>query len=68
MQLYAFERDKKRFSTLKSMLAKASCKNAEAINMDFLNIDPSHPQYAAVTHMSVVGALDRPFAYPGQSA
>lgn len=50
------------------MLAKASCKNAEAINVDFLNVDPSNPQYANVTHMLVVAVLDEPFTYLGQLA
>ncbi|KAF8442409.1 S-adenosyl-L-methionine-dependent methyltransferase [Boletus edulis BED1] len=50
-KLYAFERDRKRFSTLKTMLAKASCKNVETINIDFLNVDPSDPKYANATHI-----------------
>ncbi|KAH0833261.1 S-adenosyl-L-methionine-dependent methyltransferase [Lanmaoa asiatica] len=50
-KLYAFERDKRRFSTLKAMLAKASCKNAMDINVDFLSVDPSDPQYANATHI-----------------
>ncbi|KIK47442.1 hypothetical protein CY34DRAFT_799403 [Suillus luteus UH-Slu-Lm8-n1] len=50
-KLYAFERDKRRFSTLKMMLAKAACRNVEAINADFLTIDPSHPKYSLATHI-----------------
>lgn len=50
-KLYAFERDKRRFSTLKMMLAKAACQNVEAINADFLTIDPSHPKYSLATHI-----------------
>lgn len=50
------------------MLAKASCKNAAAINIDFLNVDPSDPQYANTTHMSVTVVLSEPFAYLVQSA
>jgi hypothetical protein len=50
------------------MLAKASCKNAQAIKIDFLNVDPSDPQYANATHMSVTVVLDGPFAYLVQSA
>ncbi|KAF9237623.1 S-adenosyl-L-methionine-dependent methyltransferase [Melanogaster broomeanus] len=50
-QLYAFERDKRRFSTLQTMLAKATCKNVEAINIDFLKIDPLTPKYAKATHI-----------------
>ncbi|KAI0749481.1 S-adenosyl-L-methionine-dependent methyltransferase [Daedaleopsis nitida] len=44
-KLYAFERDRKRFSTLKNMLSKAHCDNVEAVNSDFLNISPKNPQY-----------------------
>ncbi|KAG1734159.1 S-adenosyl-L-methionine-dependent methyltransferase [Suillus lakei] len=50
-KLYAFERDKRRFSTLKMMLAKAACRNVEAVNADFLTIDPSHPKYSLATHI-----------------
>ena len=45
------------------MLAKTSCKNAEALNIDFLNVDPSDPRYANTTHMSVTIVLDGRFAY-----
>lgn len=51
MELYAFERDYKRFGTLKMMLSKAACDNVEPINADFLTIDPSDRKYASVTHM-----------------
>lgn len=50
-KLYAFERDKRRFSTLKMMLTKAACRNVEAVNADFLTIDPSHPNYSQATHI-----------------
>ncbi|KAH7925477.1 S-adenosyl-L-methionine-dependent methyltransferase [Leucogyrophana mollusca] len=50
-KLFAFERDRKRFSTLNSMLSKAACKNVEAVNADFLTIEPTHPKYAAATHI-----------------
>ncbi|OJA11980.1 hypothetical protein AZE42_10675 [Rhizopogon vesiculosus] len=50
-KLYAFERDKRRFSTLKMMLSKAACRNVEAVNADFLTIDPSHPKYSLATHI-----------------
>ena len=50
-QLYAFERDKKRFQTLKMMLAKAGCSNTSPINADFLATVPSDPQFTPVTHM-----------------
>lgn len=50
-KLYAFERDRRRFSTLKMMLVKAACRNVEAVNADFLTIDPSHPKYSLATHI-----------------
>ncbi|KAI6122173.1 S-adenosyl-L-methionine-dependent methyltransferase [Pisolithus croceorrhizus] len=50
-KLYAFERDQKRYRTLKAMLNKAGCKNAEAINVDFLTVDPTDPKYGMVTHI-----------------
>lgn len=50
-QLYAFERDKKRFATLTTMLIRSGCKNVEAVNMDFLTIDPFDQKYENVTHM-----------------
>ncbi|KAF5367132.1 hypothetical protein D9758_003992 [Tetrapyrgos nigripes] len=49
--LLAFERDRKRFSTLKMMLSKATCKNVTTINADFLTTDPSDSKYAQVTHI-----------------
>ncbi|KDR78915.1 hypothetical protein GALMADRAFT_64214 [Galerina marginata CBS 339.88] len=50
-KLYAFERDKKRFSTLKMMLAKAGCSNVSPINADFLTVDPHDCQFSPVTHI-----------------
>lgn len=50
-QLFAFERDRKRFTTLQSMLSKAGCKNTEALNVDFTNIEPTNSNYSQVTHM-----------------
>ncbi|EIN03703.1 S-adenosyl-L-methionine-dependent methyltransferase [Punctularia strigosozonata HHB-11173 SS5] len=50
-KLHAFERDRKRFSTLKMMLSKASCRNVEPINDDFLSVSPEDPRYAGVTHI-----------------
>ncbi|KAJ8586927.1 williams-Beuren syndrome critical region protein 20 copy A [Rhizopogon salebrosus TDB-379] len=50
-KLYAFEKDKRRFSTLKMMLSKAACRNVEAISADFLTIDPSHPKFSLATHI-----------------
>ncbi|KAF8623725.1 hypothetical protein AX17_007421 [Amanita inopinata Kibby_2008] len=50
-KLYAFERNKKRFNTLERMLKKANCRNVEAINSDFLTIDPKDPRFFPVTHI-----------------
>lgn len=50
-QLFAFERDKKRFATLKTMLARARCENIEPVNADFLATSPDDERFAAVTHM-----------------
>ncbi|KAF5326872.1 hypothetical protein D9619_004374 [Psilocybe cf. subviscida] len=47
-KLYAFERDRKRFSTLKMMLAKAGCSNVSPINDDFLTVDPNAEQKAVI--------------------
>jgi putative methyltransferase len=52
-QLLAFERDRKRFATLKTMITKAHCENVDLVNADFLNTDPMDPKYSGVTHMSV---------------
>lgn len=49
--LYAFERDRKRFSTLKMMIEKAGCKNVTPVNTDFLTVDPFDPKYLPVTHI-----------------
>lgn len=50
-QLFAFERDRKRFMTLQSMLSKAGCKNTETLNVDFTSIEPTDHNYSRVTHM-----------------
>ncbi|KAJ3512888.1 hypothetical protein NLJ89_g3260 [Agrocybe chaxingu] len=50
-QLFAFERDRKRFSILKMMLSKAACKNVSPINADFLTVDPHDAQFSSVTHI-----------------
>lgn len=52
-QLYAFERDRKRFSTLKTMLSKAHCTNVEAVNSDFLTVSPNDTNFGRATHMYV---------------
>lgn len=50
-QLFAFERDRKRFATLKKMVARARCTNIEPLNADFLQTDPTDVKFGAVTHM-----------------
>ncbi|KAI6039795.1 S-adenosyl-L-methionine-dependent methyltransferase [Pisolithus marmoratus] len=50
-KLYAFERDQKRYRTLKTMLTKAGCKNVEAVNVDFLTVDPTDSKYGRATHI-----------------
>jgi putative methyltransferase len=50
-KIFAFERDRKRFQTLRMMLARAATKNVEPVNANFLSINPS--DYAHVSHMSV---------------
>ncbi|KAI0787816.1 S-adenosyl-L-methionine-dependent methyltransferase [Fomes fomentarius] len=50
-KLYAFERDRKRFSTLENMLGKARCTNVEAVNSDFLTISPEDRKYGKATHI-----------------
>ncbi|KAL0067862.1 hypothetical protein AAF712_005030 [Marasmius tenuissimus] len=51
IQLFAFEKDKRRFSTLEMMLGKAKCKNIKAVNADFLATDPQDPELSKVTHI-----------------
>ncbi|KAA1467333.1 S-adenosyl-L-methionine-dependent methyltransferase [Dentipellis sp. KUC8613] len=50
-KLFAFERDRKRFATLNTMLGRAGCSNVETLNTDFLTVDPSDPRFAQVTHI-----------------
>ncbi|OJT13761.1 25S rRNA (cytosine-C(5))-methyltransferase rcm1, partial [Trametes pubescens] len=50
-KLLAFERDRKRFGTLKTMLSKAHCSNVEAVNLDFLTALPDDPKFRGVTHI-----------------
>ena len=51
VQLFAFERDARRFATLKSMLTKAGCRNVEPANLDFLAVQWNDRKYVNVTHM-----------------
>ncbi|KAF5342347.1 hypothetical protein D9611_001609 [Ephemerocybe angulata] len=59
-KLYAFERDARRFKTLKTMLDKAQCTNAVPVHRDFLTVDPNDGQYSSVTHIGsgIVNRLD----------
>ncbi|KAI0087310.1 S-adenosyl-L-methionine-dependent methyltransferase [Irpex rosettiformis] len=50
-KVFAFERDRKRYATLQTMLSRAKCENVEAVNADFLTISPDDPKYSAVTHI-----------------
>ncbi|KAI0671520.1 S-adenosyl-L-methionine-dependent methyltransferase [Trametes maxima] len=50
-KLFAFERDRRRFSTLRTMLSKAQCNNIEAMNADFLATSPKDSKYSNVTHI-----------------
>jgi len=50
-KLFAFERDRKRYAILQTMLSRAGCKNVEPVNADFLTTSPDDPKYAAVTHI-----------------
>jgi len=67
-KILAFERDRKRYGTLKSMLALAGCNNVEALNGDFLSTDFKDEKYSRVTHIlldpscsgsGIVNRLDR---------
>lgn len=67
-KILAFERDRKRYGTLKSMLARAGCSNVEALNGDFLSTDFEDEKYGRVTHIlldpscsgsGIVNRLDR---------
>jgi putative methyltransferase len=53
-RITAFERDKKRFQTLKMMLERAGAANVTPKNFDFLSVDPFNPDYADVSHMYVL--------------
>lgn len=50
-KLFAFERDRKRFGTLKTMLTRARCQNIEAVNADFMTTAPDDDRFASVTHI-----------------
>ncbi|KAG8906321.1 hypothetical protein FRB99_007101 [Tulasnella sp. 403] len=50
-RIIAFERDRRRFDTLQTMVTKAGCKNVQTRHADFLRIEPSDPQFQDVTHI-----------------
>ncbi|KAF7327438.1 SAM-MT-RSMB-NOP domain-containing protein [Mycena kentingensis (nom. inval.)] len=50
-KLFAFERDRKRFGTLATMVGRAGCTNVDPVNADFLTVDPQDSKYAQVTHI-----------------
>lgn len=50
-RITAFERDRKRFQTLKTMLERAGASNVMPKNQDFLSVDPNDVEYANVTHI-----------------
>ncbi|KAI0261510.1 S-adenosyl-L-methionine-dependent methyltransferase [Gloeopeniophorella convolvens] len=50
-KILAFERDRKRYGTLKAMLARAGCSNVEALNADFLTTNVHDNKFAGVTHI-----------------
>ncbi|KAI0292127.1 S-adenosyl-L-methionine-dependent methyltransferase [Russula brevipes] len=52
-KILAFERDRKRYGTLKTMVAKAGCSNVEALNVDFLTTDLNDEKYLGATHILV---------------
>ncbi|PIK58894.1 putative methyltransferase NSUN5-like [Apostichopus japonicus] len=50
-KVFAFDLDQKRTETLKAMVEKSGSTNVEAQCADFLEIDPTDPKYAKVTHI-----------------
>ncbi|EGG04582.1 uncharacterized protein MELLADRAFT_88623 [Melampsora larici-populina 98AG31] len=50
-KVWAFEKDPERFETLKSMVAKAGCRNVECILGDFLSVKTNDPRFHDVTHI-----------------
>lgn len=50
-KIFAFEKDRARFSTLQKMLKNAGCRNVEAFNQDFLTADPHDEKFSEVTHI-----------------
>jgi len=58
-KIFAFEKDQKRFRTLRVMLARARVapNTVQTINADFLSTNPNN--YAHVSHM-YVNCLNKP--------
>ncbi|KAJ2455711.1 hypothetical protein EV183_000558 [Coemansia sp. RSA 2336] len=50
-KIFAFDKDRRRLSTLVSLTDKAKCKIIEAKCADFLEVDPQDPAYADVEYM-----------------
>ncbi|KAH9812802.1 S-adenosyl-L-methionine-dependent methyltransferase [Melampsora americana] len=50
-KVWAFEKDPERFETLKSMVAKAGCRNVECIRGDFLSVKTNDSRFHNVTHI-----------------
>lgn len=50
-QIWALDRDKNRFKTLKDMLRDSNVKNTEALNTDFLREHTAGPDYEEVSNL-----------------
>ncbi|KAJ1875705.1 hypothetical protein LPJ55_000517 [Coemansia sp. RSA 990] len=50
-KIFAFDKDRRRLSTLVNLTDKAKCKIIEAKCADFLEVDPQDPTYADVEYM-----------------
>lgn len=50
-KIFAFEKDKKRFQTLKELLSRKGCSNIEPILADFLKIDQNDAKYRKVQYV-----------------
>lgn len=50
-KVFAFDKDNRRLQLLKKLTSKAGCKNINAQNLNFLDIDPNDPQYQYVEYI-----------------